>query len=190
MIPTHDAIVLAGGRGSRLGGVDKATVVVAGQTLLERSLTAVNSARETVFVGHSPVPEPIRRTLEYPPDGGPVAGIIAGFKMLAAGADWILVLAVDQPAADQVIPQILSAMAAAPAEVDVICTFDDEDFPQWLLAAYRRDAIEQAASTHAPGHGISMKRFTDNMNFHRIESTFAGDIDTWDDHKNWELRLS
>lgn len=190
MTPTHSAIVLAGGRGSRLGGVDKATVVVAGQTLLERSLTAVNSARETVFVGHSPVPEPIRRTLEDPPDGGPVAGIIAGFQTLDTEAEWILVLAVDQPAADQVIPNILTAMSNAPDEVDVICTFDEDDFPQWLLAAYRRNAIEQAANAHAPGHGVSMKRFTADMNFHRIESTFAGDIDTWDDHKNWELRLS
>ncbi len=190
MTPIHDAIVLAGGRGSRLGGVDKATVVVAGQTLLERSLTAVNSARETVFVGHSPVPEPIRRTLEDPPDGGPVAGIIAGFQLLVAGAEWILVLAVDQPAADQVIPKILSTMTSAPADVDAICTFDDEDFPQWLLAAYRRDAIAQAAKSHAPGHGVSMKRFTSKMSFYRIESALAGDIDTWDDHKRWELRLS
>ncbi|MFZ2514092.1 MAG: NTP transferase domain-containing protein, partial [Candidatus Lutibacillus vidarii] len=40
----HDAIVLAGGRGSRLGGVDKGAVPVAGRALLDRVLDAVSGA--------------------------------------------------------------------------------------------------------------------------------------------------
>ena len=35
--PRFDAIVLAGGRSSRLGGVPKAGLVLDGQTLLERT---------------------------------------------------------------------------------------------------------------------------------------------------------
>src|SRR4051812_33904528 len=36
--PEYDAIVLAGGGGRRLGGVDKATLEVGGRTLLDRVL--------------------------------------------------------------------------------------------------------------------------------------------------------
>ena len=39
-----DAVVLAGGRGSRLGGVDKATLELDGSTLLGRTLAALAGA--------------------------------------------------------------------------------------------------------------------------------------------------
>ncbi|TFD49972.1 hypothetical protein E3T46_11470 [Cryobacterium sp. Hh11] len=48
---TIDLIVLAGGRGSRLGGVLKPAVEVAGRTLLSRVLDARPVARHTVVVG-------------------------------------------------------------------------------------------------------------------------------------------
>ena len=43
-------IVLAGGRGSRLGGVDKPALTVAGTALIERALAALAGVR-TVVVG-------------------------------------------------------------------------------------------------------------------------------------------
>jgi len=46
-----DAVVLAGGRASRLGGVDKAAVLVADRALLDRVLDAAANARWTVIVG-------------------------------------------------------------------------------------------------------------------------------------------
>jgi molybdopterin-guanine dinucleotide biosynthesis protein A len=45
------AVVLAGGTGARLGGVDKAALEVDGVTLLERTLTATMAATEVVVVG-------------------------------------------------------------------------------------------------------------------------------------------
>ncbi|WP_275693401.1 NTP transferase domain-containing protein [Nocardioides sp. TF02-7] len=45
------AVVLAGGRGSRLGGFDKAGIEVRGRTLLEHALDAVVDAAEVVVVG-------------------------------------------------------------------------------------------------------------------------------------------
>ncbi|XVV06848.1 molybdenum cofactor guanylyltransferase [Actinosynnema sp. CA-248983] len=73
MIPavddTWDAVVLAGGRGSRLGGVDKAAVEVGGRTLLDHALDAVRGARRTVVVGpEKPVPGVVW-TREEPPGG-------------------------------------------------------------------------------------------------------------------------
>ncbi|WP_104134280.1 molybdenum cofactor guanylyltransferase [Cryobacterium sp. Y62] len=99
---TIDLIVLAGGRGSRLGGVLKPAVEVAGRTLLSRVLDARPVARSTVVVGPpaaqpaagtppfaaqpaagSATPSALIWALEDPPFGGPVAGIAAGLAALA-----------------------------------------------------------------------------------------------------------
>lgn len=85
----HDALVLAGGRARRLGGVSKPDVVVAGRRLLAHVLDAaragtVDGPRRTVVVAPEAVvvPDGVLRTLEDPPDGGPVAGIAAGLAVL------------------------------------------------------------------------------------------------------------
>ena len=49
-----DAIILAGGRSSRLGGVPKSGLIYDGATLLERSLSAAGAAVRTVVVGPDP----------------------------------------------------------------------------------------------------------------------------------------
>ena len=54
---SFDAIVLAGGQGSRLGGVDKAELKVGGVRLLDRALTACRGASTTVVVGPVEAPE-------------------------------------------------------------------------------------------------------------------------------------
>ena len=101
MLPV-DLIVLAGGRGSRLGGVLKPAVEVAGRTLLSRVLDARPVARHAVVVG-PPAAQPAAAppatapaapaaltpliwALEDPPFGGPVAGLAAGLAALDAHA--------------------------------------------------------------------------------------------------------
>ncbi|TFB83772.1 hypothetical protein E3O44_18130 [Cryobacterium algoricola] len=85
-----DLIVLAGGRGSRLGGAVKPAVEVAGRTLLSRVLDARTLARRVVIVGPvsarvaaGPEASGVLWALEDPPFGGPVAGIAAGLAALA-----------------------------------------------------------------------------------------------------------
>ena len=101
-LPPVDLVVLAGGRGTRMGGRDKASIELGGRTLLERVLTADLGGR-VVVVGETAVPDGVRRTVEDPPGGGPVAGIGAGLDALpwsqrapsAAGdpsrPDWVAV---------------------------------------------------------------------------------------------------
>ncbi|MBA2559128.1 MAG: NTP transferase domain-containing protein, partial [Propionibacteriales bacterium] len=60
-MPGYAAIVLAGGSGRRLGGVDKGSLVVGGKTLLERALAAVAEASCRIAVGPP-------RTRQLPPD--------------------------------------------------------------------------------------------------------------------------
>ncbi|WP_258726336.1 molybdenum cofactor guanylyltransferase [Cellulomonas sp. NS3] len=91
--PAYDALVLAGGRARRLGGVSKPDVLVSGRRLLAHVLDAAAvgpGPRRTVVVAPASVavPDGVLRTLEDPPDGGPVAGIAAGLAALGrSGAD-------------------------------------------------------------------------------------------------------
>ncbi|MFE3016873.1 DUF6457 domain-containing protein [Streptomyces sp. NPDC059256] len=79
-----DAIVLAGGRAQRLGGVDKPGLSVGGRTLLDRVLAACRGARRTVVVGGRRGTErPVVWAQENPPGGGPVAALDAGLRQLA-----------------------------------------------------------------------------------------------------------
>lgn len=92
-------VVLAGGRGKRLGG-DKATVEVApGLTLLQRSLALVAPLSDDVIVVRRPdqyleVPD-WHVVTDQPPFEGPLAGILAGLE--AAREEWALVVACDMP---------------------------------------------------------------------------------------------
>ncbi len=69
------AVVLAGGAARRMGGADKPTIPVAGQSMLTRVLAAVHDADPQVVVGRVPpdLPVPVASTTEQPPGGGPVA---------------------------------------------------------------------------------------------------------------------
>lgn len=77
-----DAIILAGGRGSRLGGLRKPELALDGRRLVDRALAAAAGARRIVVVGDAEVPEETPHTREDPPYGGPVAALEAGMAFL------------------------------------------------------------------------------------------------------------
>ena len=62
-----DAIIVAGGRGTRLGGVIKADLQVGGQRLLDRVLESARHARQRVVVGLVDVPDGVQQVVEDPP---------------------------------------------------------------------------------------------------------------------------
>ncbi|MDF9714930.1 NTP transferase domain-containing protein [Nocardioides sp. ChNu-153] len=91
-------VVLAGGRGNRLGGVEKARLVVGGRTLLDRALDACAAASEVVVVGPVvPTERAVAFVREEPAYGGPAAGLLAGVAALGATVRRVVVLAVDMP---------------------------------------------------------------------------------------------
>lgn len=93
---TYDAVVLAGGAGSRLGGLRKPTVAVGGRRLIDISLDALAGAGMTVAVGAAvPTARPVVWTCEDPPGGGPVAALAAALRLIQAAA--VVVLAADLP---------------------------------------------------------------------------------------------
>ena len=92
----YAAIVLTGGRSSRLGGTPKATLSSDGQPLVEVVLDAVRDARMRVVVGEGPVPAGVLVTQEEPRYAGPAAAVAAGLRALRAAevtSPWTVVLA-------------------------------------------------------------------------------------------------
>ena len=116
-MPKTAAIVLAGGGGRRLGGVDKALLDLGGKSLIER-IVAVLDANDIAISANG---DPARfAALDLPvlPDGefagqGPLAGVLAGLEWAAGlGAETLLTVPGDTP----FIPRGLAqSLAPAPA---------------------------------------------------------------------------
>ncbi|MCM3661915.1 NTP transferase domain-containing protein [Georgenia satyanarayanai] len=156
MVLAHDAVVLAGGTGRRLGGVLKPQVEVGGRRLLDHVLDATTAASRVVVVAPEavPVPDGVTRTLEDPPHGGPVAGIAAGLRALGEGEALVLVLACDLPGAAAAVPRLLAAAEGRIADGDGVVLSDDGGREQWLLGLYARPALEAAIASVAAAGGV------------------------------------
>jgi len=109
VITGYDAIILAGGRGARLGAPSKPDLHVAGRRMLDIALAAAGSANRIVVVGDVDVPDHVLRTREEPVFGGPVAGLAAGLAALTSPAEWLLLLACDLPDAEAAVARLLTA---------------------------------------------------------------------------------
>lgn len=191
-MPVVDLLVLAGGRGARLGGQDKAALTVSGRTLLDRVLDAVPVlGGRVVVVGDTPVPADVPRTLEDPPDGGPVAGIAAGLEVLRPAASWVAVVAVDQPGAARALAALWAALPEAGEDVDAVSHEDAGGHRQWLLAVYRRPALEGALRSLGEARHTSVRRLVSGLSWQTVErgAEHLGDVDTWADAQDWERRL-
>ncbi|WP_462417135.1 molybdenum cofactor guanylyltransferase [Kytococcus sp. Marseille-QA3725] len=210
MSPVHDAIVLAGGTGRRLGGVSKGDVELAGQRMLDRVLAAAAGARCTVVVGDPEVPAGVLRTVEDPPRSGPAAGIAAGLGALGEDAggddpsDWVLVLATDAPGLVRVVPGLLAAADRAEAEesagedgphagADGFAPQDATGHRQWLGAVYRRTALLRALDELGDPTDRPVKALVGRLDLRRADPADehdVEDVDTWEDHARWTARLT
>ena len=201
---SYDALVLAGGRARRLGGVSKPDVVVGGRRLLAHVLGAVDGphVRRVVVVGPATlaVPSGVTRTLEAPPDGGPVAGIAAGLAALQDGAEseWVLVLACDVPRVAGAVPLLVDAAGpdatdASRRACDGVVLVDDDGRDQPLVGLYRRAALDAAlARLGADGgaaqgqggvRGASVRALIGGLDLVRLadDEHHGVDVDTWTD---------
>ncbi len=151
-----DAVVLAGGRGSRLGGRDKATIDVGGRTLLEGVLDAVGHAQQTVVVGPTrPGLEHVVVVCEDPPGGGPVAALAAAVS--SVGTDTVVVLATDLPFVTGAVVDHLRATLASTPGAGAAVAVDDAGRLQWLLAVWRVDALRHTLACVGPPAGRSLR---------------------------------
>ncbi|WP_345435350.1 molybdenum cofactor guanylyltransferase [Microbacterium gilvum] len=178
------AIVLAGGRATRVGGADKALFEVGGRALLAHALAAAAWCRPLVVVGPERGGADAAATWvrEHPPHGGPVAALAAG--LAAVPDDSVLVLAADLPRAEEAVAA-LRGIAALHPPVDGVCLADDAGRPQWLLGLYDAAALRRrVASLPDDGAGARFRDVVDGLDIAVVRPREAGlvdDVDTWED---------
>ncbi|AJK68618.1 molybdenum cofactor guanylyltransferase [Corynebacterium marinum] len=133
-------IVLAGGRGARMGGVDKAQVTLDGVRLVDHLVGALAGIPLVVVSPRLALDVPV--VSEDPPFGGPVAGIAAGFGALDSPG-LVGVLSVDAPDSPALLPSLVDALRADPAaDVAVVRAADGQVQP--LCAVWRAGGLREA----------------------------------------------
>jgi molybdopterin-guanine dinucleotide biosynthesis protein A len=185
--PRLAAVILTGGTGVRLGGVDKASIEVDGATLLEHALVGTAAAGEVVVVGPEvPTSRPVTWTREDPAGGGPAAGLLAGIDALAVRPELVCVLAVDMPRFTAgTLGRLVDVLTAAGKEAaDAACLVDAEHRKQWLAGVYRYDALLAARPADREAeHGLSTRRLMLPLRIVGVpaDEDEAHDVDTWAD---------
>lgn len=184
------AIVLAGGQGSRLGGVRKADLELGGERLLDRVLEAVAECDPRVVVGYEDlrVPEGVLITREDPPGTGPAAGVAAGMELISS-ADWVLTLACDLPGVAGAVPALLNAAREAEPQIDAISASSDGR-TEWLISIHRAEKLREAITAQGEGGvtNCSMRRLYSELEWGNIvvSPTSTKDIDTWEEFDAWQ----
>ena len=148
-------MVLAGGAGRRMGGVDKAALRVGGITLLDRVLAAAEPVCDQLVVVGPDRPTAVADVVfvsEAQPGGGPVPAVLAGLQA-APNCDVVLVLATDLPL---ILAHHLRRLLDA-LEHDAVAAQDSQGANP-LLAAYRSAPLAQRAAQLGLGPGSPAAR--------------------------------
>jgi molybdopterin-guanine dinucleotide biosynthesis protein A len=181
MSPTADwdAIVLAGGRGSRLGGVDKAALEIDGETLLARTLRAVAEAGRVIVVGDPrSLPEGTLVVQEKPRFAGPAAAI--GAAMSEVRAPYVLVVGCDHPFLADAVDLLLDA-----ASGDGVVAVDGNGRRQHLMSVLDAAVLRASIVSHATLVDLSVRALLAPLELMEIPIPVraALDIDTWHDQE-------
>lgn len=181
MPPTADwdAIVLAGGRGSRLGGVDKAALEFDGETLLARTLRAVGEAGRVIVAGDPrPVPEGTILVQEEPRFSGPAAAI--GAAMAEVRAPYVLLVGCDHPFLADAVDLLLDS-----ASGDGVIAIDGDGRRQYLISVLDAAALRASIATQATLVDLPVRTLLVPLELMEIAIPVraAMDIDTWHDQE-------
>ncbi|MEH6793776.1 MAG: NTP transferase domain-containing protein [Rhodococcus sp. (in: high G+C Gram-positive bacteria)] len=168
-----DAIVLAGGRGSRMADpehpaapqkVDKPAMTVGGRRMVDIAVDAVSTCRTTVLVGptRNGISEHVVQTRESPAGGGPVAALAAGLQSLdgrahsESTADLVVVVASDIPALDAAaVRSLIDSMVHA--QTDAVFARDEAGRTQFLLGVWKLSALRSAVAQLDSVDGAPMR---------------------------------
>jgi molybdopterin-guanine dinucleotide biosynthesis protein A len=209
-----DAVILAGGRSSRLGGEPKALLRYNGQTLLRRTLNSVRAARRIAVVGPDELrveldafidaePEAaVVMTREDPPFSGPAAGIGAAINVLRRGiakddnggaafrAPLTLIFACDMPALGTLPRLLLDAAERNPA-VQLVLPVDADGRTQPLASCIDSAALDAAVAGYGPAGlaGMPVRKLLEGLESLTLPlaSTATADVDTWDDAQRFGI---
>lgn len=183
---TLGAILLAGGRGRRLGGVDKPLLRVGEARMVDAAVAAARAAgcAPITVVGSDPGLPGVAAVREEPPFGGPVAGIAAaldawGVEGLAPGR--CLLLACDIPSAGAAVRALLAADDGDDGDGALLVAADGRHRLVALLAT----AALRAAVAALPDRGrdAPLREVLRRLRLREVvDAAAAGaDVDTWED---------
>ncbi len=139
------AVVLAGGRGERLGGVVKAALRVGGVRLIERVLVRI-AACDPIGVAHGPhdpvaldLPAHVTGVADLAADyAGPLAGFAAAVAALPEDIDLLVATAVDAPfLPSDYVERLVRGLGDAPA---ALARYGGQAYPTnsiWRVARFR-----------------------------------------------------
>lgn len=141
-------LALAGGRGSRMGGVDKARLLVGGRTMLERTMGALSRASRIAIAGGDRIGRADASGLtvlaDPRPGLGPLGGLAAGLAWAeAGGADLLLTAPIDTPFLTPAAYDPLIAAMTADATLDAAVAAADGR-AHWLTACWRPRLADRA----------------------------------------------
>ena len=144
-------LVLTGGASRRLG-VDKATLMLDGETLADRAARLLSARCDRVLEVGPGVTE-LHAVRESPPGSGPLAALAAGTAALAATGviDSVVLLACDLPWVESVLDALVAvALDDAPSPVAVV-PVDGDGRRQYVCARYGPSALLRASTLVAAG---------------------------------------
>ncbi|MEP7191915.1 MAG: NTP transferase domain-containing protein [Actinomycetota bacterium] len=174
------ALVLAGGRGSRLRGDDKAAITISGTSVLDHLLSSLPEPVPVVVVGPGfPTRRPVTFRRESPIHGGPVAGIASGLE--AVNTVVTVLLGVDMPWAGGLATQLVAEFASCDAAA--LVPVDGSGFRQPLCAVFHTEALRAALRELGDPAGRSMRDLLSVLDLQErplddSETCWVADIDT------------
>ncbi|MGO2938493.1 MAG: NTP transferase domain-containing protein [Glutamicibacter arilaitensis] len=179
-----DALVLAGGRGTRLGGAGKAELQLHGQRLVDRVVAATRKAgaARVIVVGPDTAGTKADWVVrEDPPFAGPLAGIAAGLKELSSenASEWTMVLACDLQRPVAVSTALTKNFEQR--DTDGLLLVDAQGHTQWLAGIYRTAAL--ALACEALGENLvdaPVRRALNQLHLAQVpvDDETSSDIDT------------
>lgn len=158
------AIILAGGRSSRMG-TNKAMLPLAGTPVIERLITQLQEVANHIVIAGGAF-ETYRQlgvevVPDYFPEQGPLSGIHAG--LTACHSPWCLVVACDMPFANQkVFQQLYERCIQEESDKYQAIVPVVEGRVQPLLAAYRQTVIPNLTSALKNGQ-LKMTQWVEQL---------------------------
>ena len=174
-------MVLAGGRGSRLGGREKGEIQIAGRRLIDLVVTAaLASGCERAIVAGDVTADGSTSVREDPPFGGPVAGLAAALPEVKT--NWIMLLGCDLPHAGLLCRLLAESFRDVAPETDGLVALTDGRV-QWLAGIYRRTSIERSLTSLDAVDGASLRDLFGGMALREVQDPegLARDVDTPED---------